>query len=127
MRKTNILFAALLMTISLCSAHLQAEEIALQDLYAVQPLDNSKGTWEDTDIDNHIVARFEGNAVKVDFKKPAGNVQAIISDSNGMLIHNQNCQNPTLLRFDMQSAPAGCYTLEVHTIAGSVGGTFEVK
>ena len=127
MKKTKLFFVMAFIACSLCTATTHAEEIVLQDLYAIQPLDNSQGSWEDTGTDNHIVARFDGQAVKVDFKQPTGNVEVIISRGDGLPFKKQNAFNPQSMIIDMNGAETGRYLLEVYTDTEAVGGVFEVK
>ncbi len=115
---------------SFCSINLNAENILLRNLYVVIPMDNSKETWEDDGgslLPPYITAEIADNILQVDFDQPAGNVEVVISQSNGMSVHRQNAFNPQSMTIDMNGAETGRYLLEVYTDTEAVGGVFAVK
>ena len=124
MKKATILCAVLLAAGSLLP--MQAEVIVLGDLYAVMPLNDDKISWEDNGF-SYIVARVDGNIVRVDFQKPVGNAQIIISRDNGQVVKQHEETDPQRVVMDLNGTPAGRYLLEVYTDAEAVGGVFEVK
>ena len=124
MRKTILLSAILLVAGSLLTV--QAEEIVLGDLYAIMPLSDDKISWEDNGF-NYIVARVDDNIVRVDFQKPVGNAQIIISRDNGRVVKQHDEIDPQQVVMDLNGTPAGRYLLEVYTDTEAVGGVFEVK
>ena len=114
---------------SCCFATLKAESILLLDLYGIVPLDNTKNSWEWSvgDLPNGIVAKIEDNFLRVDFQKPVGNTQIIISRDNGRVVKQHDEIDPQQVVMDLSGTPAGRYLLEVYTDTEAVGGVFEVK
>lgn len=106
---------------------LRAEEILLQDLYAVTPLDNPKDKWNIGSRPGRITAGIVNNVLRVDFQKPVGNAQIIISRDNGQVVKQHDEIDPQQVVMDLNGTPAGRYLLEVYTDAEAVGGMFEVK
>ena len=128
----SIFFGLSILAGSVLTVDVKAESIMLQNLYGIVPMDDSPITWEQEYPDNgnpnlKIAAAIEGNVVKVDFDQPAGNVEVVISQNNGMSVHRQNAFNPQSMTIDMNGAEAGRYLLEVYTDTEAVGGVFEVK
>lgn len=106
---------------------LRAEEIHLQDLYAVTPLDNPEEKWNIGSQPGRITAGIVNNVLHVDFRKPVGNVQIIISRGNGQVVRQHDETDPQRVMMDLNGTPAGRYLLEVYTDTEAVGGVFEVK
>ena len=106
---------------------LRAEEILLQDLYAVMPLDNPEDKWDIGSRPGRITAMIDGNVLRVDFQKPVGNVQIIVSRDNGRMVKQHDEIDPQQVVMDLNGTPAGRYLLEVYTDTEAVGGVFEVK
>lgn len=130
MKTRNTLLVVLTTISSFCSINLNAENILLRNLYVVIPMDNSKETWEDDGgslLPPYITAEIADNILQVDFDQPAGNVEVVISQSNGMTVHRQNALNPQSMTIDMNGAETGRYLLEVYTDTEAVGGVFEVE
>ena len=126
MKLKNVFLMACLCAGSIFFGTLKAEEILLQDLYEVSPMDNSKDEWT-IGTRPGLTARVENNVVEVDFKKQVGNVEVIISRGDGLPFKKQNAFNPQSMTIDMNGAEAGRYLLEVYTDTEAVGGVFEVK
>ncbi len=110
-----------------CFSGLRAEEIVLSDLYGITPQGNTKEQWEVGDKPGRITAMIEGNCLRVDFQKPVGNVQIIISRDNGRVVKQHDEIDPQQVVMDLNGTPAGRYLLEVYTDTEAVGGVFEVK
>ena len=130
MRKTNLyklLLAACLLAGGACFGGLQAEEIVLGDLYGISPLRNTEEHWETGKKPGRITAGIVDNVLQVDFQKPVGNAQIIISRDNGQVVKQHEETDPQRVVMDLNGTPAGRYLLEVYTDAEAVGGVFEVK
>ena len=130
MRKTKLhklLLAACLLAGGACFGGLQAEEIVLGDLYGVSPLDNPKEDWDTGSRPGRITAGIVNNVLQVDFQKPVGNTQIIISRDNGQVVKQHDEIDPQQVVMDLNGTPAGRYLLEVYTDTEAVGGVFEVK
>ena len=106
---------------------LRAEEIQLQDLYAVTPLDNPEDKWDLDHRPGRITAGIVNNVLHVDFQKPVGNAQIIISRDNGRVVKRHDETDPQRVVMDLNGTSAGRYLLEVYTDTEAVGGMFEVK
>ena len=130
MRKTNLyklLLAGSLLAGSACFGGLQAEEIVLGDLYGVSPLDNPKEDWDTGSRPGRITAGIVDNVLQVDFQKPVGNAQIIVSRDNGQVVKKHDEIDPQQVVMDLNDVPAGQYLLEIYTDTEAVGGVFRVK
>ena len=130
MRKTKLhklLLTACLLAGGACFGGLQAEEIVLGDLYGVSPLDNPKEDWDTGSRPGRITAGIVNNVLQVDFQKPVGNTQIIISRDNGQVVKQHDEIDPQRVVMDLNGIPTGQYLLEIYTDKEAVGGVFRVK
>ena len=121
------LFVITLLAGAACFSGLKAEEIVLGDLYGITPQGNTKDQWEVGYKPGRITAMINGNVLQLDFQKPVGNAQIIISRDNGQVVKQHEETDPQRVVMDLNGTPAGRYLLEVYTDVEAVGGVFEVK
>ena len=126
MKLRKLFFMASLVGVA-CFNGLKAEEITLSDLYGITPYGNNEKQWEVGDKPGRITAMIDGNVLCVDFQKPVGNTQIIISRDNGRVVKQHDEIDPQQVVMDLNGTPAGRYLLEVYTDTEAVGGVFEVK
>ena len=121
------LFVMALFAGAACFNGLRAEEIVLGDLYGITPYGNNEKQWEVGYKPGRITAMIDGNVLQLDFQKPVGNAQIIISRDNGQVVKQHEETDPQRVVMDLNGTPAGRYLLEVYTDVEAVGGVFEVK
>ena len=83
--------------------------------------------WNIGSRPGRITAGIVDNVLQVDFQKPVGNAQIIVSRDNGQVVKQHDEIDPQQVVMDLNDVPAGQYLLEIYTDTEAVGGVFRVK